>query len=124
MAVQRQDGWANDSAPGAADLTGKERRFVVIITSSDYPKRSIRLAQAGEKIDGVLQEGKAAGLWSSFATAGWPLKVIAGAAITVGQAVMSGGDGSVVPGTTNQVGTARNACASGEMCEVMIDRIT
>jgi len=35
-----------------------------------------------------------------------------------------GADGTAIVGTTNQVGVSRNACASGEMCEVMVDRIT
>lgn len=121
MAVQRQDGWANDSGEVLTghDLRGKEHRFCTR-TSAGY----IRLAQAGEYVSGVIQEGANAGYAASFATSGHPLKVIAGAAITAGQAVMSGGDGTVVPGTTNQVGVARNSCNSGEMCEVMIDRIT
>ena len=123
MAVQRQYGAANDSAPAAADLTGKERRFVIVVSGSAYPSRAGRLAQAGERVSGVLQEGKATGLWSSWANAGM-LKVIAGASITIGQAIQSGADGVAVPGTTNQIGVARNACFSGEMCEVEIDRVT
>lgn len=120
MAIQRQDGWANDSAPTLVgnDLTGKERRFVTRVSGG------IRLAQAGEYVAGVLQEGKAAGLTSSFATSGYPLKVIASQAFTIGQAVQAGADGTAIVGTTNQVGVSRNACASGEMVEVMFDRIT
>lgn len=124
MAVQRQDGWANDSAPGSVDLTGKERRFVTVVSGAAYPGRAVRLAAAGERIHGVLQEGKAAGLWSSWAISGHPLKVIAGASIAIGDAIQSGADGVAVPGTTNQIGVARNACFSGEMCEVMTDRVT
>lgn len=119
MAIQRQDGWANDSGITAgASLVGMERRFVTRTSSG------IRLAQAGEQVAGVLQEGKAVGLYSSFATSGYPLKVIASQAFTVGQAVQAGADGSAIVGTTNQVGVARNACASGEMVEVMWDRPT
>lgn len=118
MAIQRQDGWANDSAEGDVDLTGKERRFVTRTSTG------IRLAQNGERVDGVLQEGKAAGLWSSFATSGHPLKVIASQAFTVGQAVQAGADGTAIVGTTNQCGVARNACASGELVEVMFDRVS
>lgn len=121
MAVQRQDGWANDSAPTATghDLRGKEYRFLTR-TSAGH----VRLAQNGEHICGVCQEGKNAGCWSSFAIAGFPLKVIASQAFTVGAAVQAGADGSAIVGTTNQIGVARNACASGEMVEVMVDRIT
>lgn len=121
MAVQRQDGWANDSAPTAvgSDLTGQEYRFLTRTTAGH-----VRLAQNDERVAGVCQEGKAAGYWSSFATAGWPLKVYASQAFTVGAAVQAGANGSAIVGTVNQVGVARNACASGEMVEVMIDRIT
>ena len=118
MAIQRQDGWANDSAVGDADLTGKERRFVTRTSTG------IRLAQNGEQIAGVLQEGKAAALRSSFATGGHPIKVVASQAFTVGQAVQAGADGTAIVGTTNQCGTARNACASGELVEVMFDRVS
>lgn len=121
MAVQRQDGWANDSAPTAvgADLTGKEHRFLTR-TSAGH----VRLAQNGERCAGVCQEGKAAGYWSSFAIQGFPLKVIASQAIAVGDAIGAGVDGTAIVTTTNQVGVSRNSCASGEMCEVMVDRIT
>ena len=118
MAIQRQDGWANDSAVGDADLTGKERRFVTRTSTG------IRLAQNGEQVAGVLQEGKAAALRSSFAVAGFPLKVIASQTITVGQAIQAGADGTAIVGTTNQVGVARNGCNSGEMVEVMVDRVS
>ena len=120
MAVQRQDGWANDSAPTLTgnDLTGKERRMLTRVSGG------VRLAQFGERVCGVCQEGKAAGLTSSYATMGFPLKVIASQAFTIGQAVQAGADGSAVVGTTNQVGVSRNACASGELVEVDWDRIT
>lgn len=119
MAVQRQDGWANDSAiTVGASLVGMERRFVTRTSTG------LRLAQNGEFVSGVLQEGKAVGLHSSFATSGYPLKVIASQAFTPGQAVQAGADGTAIVGTTNQVGVARNSCASGELVEVMWDRPT
>ena len=119
MAIQRQDGWANDSGVTlTTSLEGKERRFVTRVTGG------IRLAQNGEQVAGVLQEGKAVGLTSSFATSGYPLKVIASAAFTVGAAIMCGADGTAIVGTTNQVGVSRNAGASGELCEVMFDRVS
>lgn len=119
MAIQRQEGWANDSAPTmtGVDLTGMERRCVIRTSTG------IRLAQAGEKASGVLQEGKAAGYWSSFATGGHPIKCLASAGWSVGQAMMVGADGTVVPGTTNSIGAARNAGLSGEYCEVMWDQV-
>lgn len=119
MAIQKKNEAKLDTAPTAAgsDLTGKE--FYLVTKTS---VGTLRLAQNGEKIVGVVQEGKAAGYYSTF---GWGeiLKVVASAAITVGQAVQAGADGTVIPGATNSFGVARNACFSGEMCEVMIDQV-
>jgi len=117
MAVQKQDGWATDARPGNSDLTGKE--FLFCTRNADG---TIDLCGAAGVIAGVISEGKAAGLWSSFNTGGM-LKVIAGGAIAVGDVVGSGANGVAISGAANPAGRARNATAgAGEYVEVMFDR--
>lgn len=114
MAIQKRDEILMDARPTAtgSDLTGKEMRVVTRTANGD-----IRLAQVGEAVCGVIQEGKAAGYASSFAFGGI-LKCIASGAITPGQQVMAGQDGSVVAGATNPIGRCRNSVLSGEIAEV------
>jgi hypothetical protein len=118
MAIQKRDEAAMDCLRTATghDLTGKEHH-VVARTSAGH----LRLAQVGEAVAGVIQEGKAAGYHSSFGFAGI-LKCVAGAAITPGQSIMAGADGTVVPGSTNPFGVARDSAFSGELVPVVIDR--
>lgn len=117
MAVQKQIGAFMDARPGSVDLTGKERYLVT--RNADG---TIRLAQAGEIVAGVLQEGKAATYWSSFMTGGMT-KCVAGGAVAVNQRVQAGGDGTCVPGATNSWGVARSSAFSGEMVEVWMDQV-
>jgi hypothetical protein len=118
MAVQKQNEIAMDCKPTATghDLTGKERRCAARDASGNF-----RLAQLGEVVAGVIQEGKIAGKSSTVMTGGMA-KCIAGGAITPGQAVQSGGDGVVIAGATNSFGTSRNSAFSGEMVEVWMDK--
>lgn len=117
MAVQKQVGAFMDARPGSADLTGKEHYLVTRLSDG-----TVRLAQAGEVVAGVLQEGKASTYWSSFMTAGIA-KCVASGAITPGQRVQAGGDGTCVAGATNPWGTARSSALSGEMVEIVMDQI-
>lgn len=119
MAIQKKDSAQMDCRPSASgsDLTGKEHYLCVRTSAGD-----VRLAQAGEIVAGVIQEGKAATYWTSFMTGGIA-KVVASQAITPGLRVQAGADGTVVAGSTNSFGVSRNSVASGEMCEVVIDHI-
>lgn len=118
MATQKQDGLFTDAAVGAADLTGKEGRFCT--RASDG---KINVSTAGAVIAGVISEGKAADLYSSFNTGGGWLKVIAGAAIAIGDKVQSDANGLAVTGSSNPFGIAKSATsASGEYVEVVPDR--
>lgn len=116
MAVQKQDGWATDARPSGEDLTGKEFRFCKREADGD-----VVLCGAAEVIAGVISEGKATGLWSSFNTGGM-LKVISGGVIAVGDLVGSGAAGVGISGAANPAGRARNAAVAGEYVEVMVDR--
>lgn len=116
MAVQRQDGWATDARLSDIDLTGKEYFFCKATATG------VTLAVANDPISGVISEGKAAGLHTSFNTAGWPLKVVAGGTITAGAQVSSDAQGRAVTGGTNPFGTARKSAAAGELVEVSVDR--
>lgn len=118
MAVQKQEGWATDigTTTTGSDLRSKENYCAFRKTDS-----TLRLTQAGEAIAGVITEGRNAGYRTSLQTGGIA-KVVASAAWTAGQAMQAGADGTVVPGSTNSLGVARNSGFSGEMCEINIDR--
>lgn len=114
MAVQKVDGLHTDVGPSGADLSGKEFHFCKRATDGE-----IELCGDDESIAGVISEGKAVGLHTSFNTRGNPiLKVVAGSSITRGQEVACGADGKAKAGSTNAFGTARNDAATGEMVEV------
>ncbi len=119
MATQKQDGLFTDTAVGGADLTGKEFLFCTRETDG-----TITLADAGEVIAGVISEGKAAGLHSSFNTGGGWLKVIAAGVIAIGDQVQAGANGKAISGATNNFGRARSATsADGQLVEVVPDRV-
>lgn len=98
------------------DLTGKEM-YALALTSAG----KVRLAQSGEFVVGICQEGAAVGYHATYCYGGI-LKVVASAAITPGQAVMAGEDGTCVAGTTNSFGHCRNSVLSGEIAEIIFDR--
>lgn len=117
MSTQRRNEALMDSAETVTDdLTGKEM-YALTRTSAG----KVRLAQSGEAVCGICQEGKVVGKHSSYAFGG-VLNVVASAAITPGQAVMAGEDGSCVPGSTNSFGVCRNSVLSGEIAEIYFDQ--
>lgn len=114
MAVQKVDGLHTDCGKSGADLTGKEFYFCKRNTSNE-----IVLCGNEESVDGVISEGKAEDLHTSFNTLGNPLlKVVAGSAITIDQEVCSDANGKAKAGSTNAVGKARNTAAAGEMVTI------
>lgn len=117
MAVQKQDGLFTDSAAGGSDLTGKEYRLCTRASNGQ-----INQSTAGAVVAGVISEGKASGLYSSFNNGG-KLKAIAGGIIAIGDKLQSDANGLAVQGTTNSFGVATSSTsASGEYVEFDFDR--
>lgn len=116
MATERFTGSQTDTQVSAADLTGKEY-FACKRTSS-----GVNLCGANEYADGIISEGKAAGLHTSFKT-GNQLKAIAGAAIAIGASVTTDAAGKFVTATTGQkaTGRARTAVVGGDGVIFSID---
>lgn len=111
MAVQRQVGAMMDSAPSGVDFTGKEYHFCVVDNAG-----LLQLPGLGGEVDGVIQEGKAVGRHSSYAT-GNQLKVLAGAVINEGDEIAALADGSarVAAAGHEILGRARTPAAVGEL---------
>jgi hypothetical protein len=102
---------------GAVDLTGKEY-FLVKFDATG----KLALCGLGEQAQGAIQEGKAAGLHSTAMISGIS-KVVAGVAITAGDAVASDAAGKlkVVAATENIVGyTTKSAAADGVIIPVRL----
>ena len=116
MAVQRQDGLFADAKESATDLRGKEYYFAKRTTEGKFT-----LAGDGDKIAGVISEGRDVGYHSTVNT-GKQLKAIAGAPITAGDRVQSNNAGLAVSGATNTFGEAINNAAAGEYVEIDVDR--
>ncbi len=117
MAVQKQDGFFTDCKESAEDLRGKEFCFA---TRNSTGK--LELCGAGEKIAGVISEGRDTGYHTSINTGG-QLKAIAGGAINPGDNVQSDGSGHAISGSTNMLGVAMNVVAQGEYVEIAVDRV-
>lgn len=118
MTTQRLTGSQTDSGMSDADLTGKEYH------GAKRTATGLDLCGAADFCDGVITEGKAAGLHSSIAT-GNQVKAIAGAAITVGQKVTPDANGKFVPAAATQdyFGTARSAAAAeDDLFSIEVDR--
>ncbi len=114
MAIQKVDGLHTDVGESNADLTDKEGYFCKRLTTG-----KIALCAADESIAGVISEGKAVGLHTSFNTRGNPIvKAIAGSAITRGDEVACDANGKAKTGSTNPFGYARNTAAAGEYVEI------
>lgn len=115
MAIQKQDGLHTDSAESNEDLRGKEDLFC-----HRRADGKVELCGAGGVIEGVISEGRDVGYHTSYNTRGNPiLRVVAGAAIAIGQEVQSNGSGEAIPGSTNAFGYAHSAVGgSGEIVEV------
>jgi len=121
MAVQKQDGLFTDVAVSASDLTGDEFKFCAV----DNTTGEVDLCGDNGQISGVISEGKAVGLHTSFNTRGNPiLKVIVGEAISRGDDVASMAGGLAKTGSTNSFGVARNNAAVGEYVEINTLRTT
>jgi hypothetical protein len=114
MAVQRQVGAFMDARPSAVDLTGLEFHFAVLDGNGN-----LALPVLGGEADGVIQEGKAVGRTSSYATAG-QLKVLAGAVINEGDEISAMADGSarVAAAGHEILGRAMSAAAIGELATI------
>ncbi len=110
MAVERFTGSQTDAKPSATDLTGKEFFLAKRVPGG------FTLAALGDKVAGVISEGKPVGLHSSIKT-GNQLKAIAGAAIAVGDNLASDAAGKVKVAAAGQnvFGVAMSAAANGEM---------
>lgn len=117
MAVQKQDGLFTQTGESASDLRGKEFYFAARDANGKFA-----LAGDGGAIVGVISEGRDTGYHTSVNTKGNPiLKVIAGSAITRGDAVQSDASGKAKTGSTNSIGTAINTVAAGEYVEIDTD---
>lgn len=119
MATERFTGSQTDAVPGAVDLTGKE------FFAAKRTTGGLNLCGAGDFCDGVISEGKAAGLSSSIKT-GNQVKAIAGEAVTIGAKVTPGVGGKfvVADAADDEVfGTAISAAANAdELFTIEIDR--
>lgn len=119
MATEKFTGSQTDSALSDADLTGKTLRFCKRTATG------VNLAAAGNKVAGVISEGKGIGLHTSFKT-GNILKVIAGEDIAVGDQIGSGANGlarTAVVGD-NVCGVANSAAsAAGVVFDMTFDQM-
>jgi hypothetical protein len=117
MATTRFTGAQNDALPSVTDLRGKEFHLAKVTAAG------VTLAGLGEKVAGVISEGKNIGLHSSFHT-GNQLKAVADVAIAVGDKLASSADGQVKVAAANQFvfGTAKTAADAGEMVEFYMDQ--
>jgi hypothetical protein len=118
MATERFTGSQTDTALSDADLTGKEFYGVKRTATG------VALCGAGDHCDGIVSEGKAQGLHTSFKT-GNQLKAIAGDVVNVGAAVTPDADGKFVTATagTEIFGTAiTKASAEDVLFTIEVDR--
>lgn len=117
MAVERFTGSQTDAKPSTVDLTGKEFFLAKRVAGG------FALAGLGEKVAGVISEGKAVGAHTSIKT-GNQLKALAGAAIAVGDKLASDAAGKVrVAAAGHYVfGTAISAAANGELVTFELDQ--
>lgn len=118
MAVERFTGSQTDTVLSDIDLRGKE--FYALKRTSTGGT----LCAAGDACDGVISEGKAAGLHSSIKT-GNQVKGIAGAAVAVGARVTVGTGGKFVTATsgTEVFGRAISiANAENDLFTIDVDR--
>lgn len=119
MAVERFTGSQTDTGLSDVDLTDKEF-FAVKRTTAG----GVTLCGAGDHCSGVVSEGKAAGLHTSFKT-GNQLKAIAGAAVAVGAKVTPDGNAKFITATTGTevFGTAISAAnAANDLFTIEVDR--
>jgi hypothetical protein len=117
MTVEKFTGSQTDCQPSTVDLTGKEFFLAKRVAGG------FALAGLGEKVAGVISEGKPVGAHTSIKT-GNQLKAVAGAAIAVGDKVTSDAAGKVrvVGAGHEQFGVAMTAAANGELVLIEVDR--
>lgn len=118
MATERFTGAQTDTVVSDVDLTGKEY-FALKRTATGGT-----LCGAGDHCDGVISEGKAAGLHTSIKT-GNQLKAVAGAAVAVGAKVTPNASAKFITATsgTEVFGTAITAAAAdGDLFTIDVDR--
>ena len=115
MAVERFTGSQTDAKPSVSDLTGKEF-FLAKAVAGGFD-----LAGLGQKVAGVISEGKAVGLHTSIKT-GNQVKAVAGAAIAVDDKVTSDAAGKlrVAAAGHHVFGRAKSAGANGELVTVEV----
>ena len=102
MATEKFTGAQTDAGLSDTDLRGKELLFCKRTATG------VALAAAGNKVAGVISEGKYVGAHTSFKT-GNILKVLAGEEIAVGDDIASGANG-----------LARTAVAGDNVCGTAI----
>lgn len=118
MTTERFTSAQTDTAVSAVDLTGKE------FFAAKRTPTGLALCGAGERCDGVISEGKAAGLHSSIKT-GNQVKGVAGGAISVGDLLTPNASGKFVEaGAGDEVfGIARSAAgAADDLVSIDVDR--
>lgn len=118
MTTERFTGSQTDALVSDVDLTGKE------FFAAQRTATGVKLAGAGERVDGVISEGKVAGQHSSIKT-GNQLKGIAGALLSVGMKVTSDGNGKFVEAAATQevFGTVIIAAgAANDLAGIEVDR--
>lgn len=118
MATERFTGSQTDTVLSDIDLRDKEFYALKRTTTGGT------LCVAGDHCDGVISEGKAAGLHTSIKT-GNQVKAIAGAAVAVGAKVTPDVNGKFITATagTEVFGTAASiANAANDLFTIDIDR--
>lgn len=118
MATERFTGSQTDTFLSDVDLRNKEFYAAKRTTTGGT------LCAAGDRCDGVISEGKAAGLHSSIKT-GNQVKAIAGAAVAVGAKVTPDGNAKFITATsgTEVFGTAITAAnAANDLFTIEVDR--
>lgn len=118
MATERFTGAQTEALPSTVDLTGKEFHL------AKYVAGGLALAGDGQKVAGVISEGKAVGLHSSIKT-GNQLKAVVGAvAIAIDAELASDANGRVITAAAGDeiFGSAKTAADPGELIEFDMDR--
>lgn len=118
MAVERFTGSQTDAVPGAVSLVDKE------FYAAKRTPTGLNLCGAGDFCDGVISEGKAAGLSSSIKT-GNQVKAIAGETIAIGQKVTPNAAAKFVVADTADdevFGTAISGADADELFTIEVDR--
>ena len=109
MATQRVPEEFTNTAVSNADLSAKNLYFAQIQSDG-----TVDLPGADGVVNGVIQEGAATGLSTTYQFGGIA-KVVTGAGVRAGQKVASDALGRAVEGSTNSPGTAITSVDSAGM---------